>query len=233
MVINCNVPVLNGLDDSTKLVKMEKYLWELNDQLRFILSNLEVDNFSVETQTALGISEKEKSEAEQQVQQTIESLKQKIINTSQSIESDINTIKETMTGYYQAISAQFGTYTAEFFRDTTKNALATIEEFKQIETINGYYVESQGYVKTGNIGTNTDGTAIYGIEIGDIQNANGTKLQLCNNRITCFENGTEIWHIANREIEIARAIIGEYIYFGGYRVEVTNGIEFKWEGLIT
>ncbi len=230
MVINCNVPVLNGLDDKTKLVKMEKYLWELNDQLRFILSNLEVDNFSVETQTTLGISKQEKSKAEQQVQQTIESLKQKIINTSQSIESDINTIKETMTGYYQAISAQFGTYTAEFFRDTTKNALATIEEFKQIENINGYYVASQGYIKTGNIGTNADGTAIYGIEIGDIQNASGTKLQLCNNRIICYENGAEIWHIANKEIEIARAIISEYIYFGGYRVEVTNGIEFKWEG---
>ncbi len=230
MVINCNVPVLNGLDDKTKLVKMEKYLWELNDQLRFILSNLEVDNFSVETQSTLGISKEQKSQAEHQVQQSIESLKQKIINTSKSIESDIETIRETMTGYYQAVSAQFGTYTAEFFRDTTKSALATIEEFKQIENINGYYVASQAYIKTGNIDTNDDGTAVYGIEIGDTQNASGTKLQLCNNRIICKENGTEVWHIANKEIEIARAKIGEYIYFGGYRVEVTNGIEFKWEG---
>ena len=215
MVINCNVPVLNGLDDSTKLVKMEKYLWELNDQLRFILSNLEVDNFSVETQTALGVSSEEKSKAENHVQQTIESLKQKIVNTANSIESDIQTIRDTMEGQFKAISDQFGTYTADFFRE--------------IETINGYYVESQGYVKTGNIGYDGD-KVLYGIEIGDVQNMNGTKLQLCNNKISCFENGVKIWGIANREIEIARAKIGEYIYFGGYRVEVTKGIEFKWEG---
>lgn len=229
MVINCNVPVLNGLDDSTKLIKMEKYLWELNDQLRFILSNLEIDNFSVETQNSLGISETEKSKAETQVLETIDSLRQKIVNTANHIESDIQTIRDTMEGQYKAISDQFGTYTADYFRETTKNALYSIDEFKQIETINGYYVESQGYVKTGNIGSDGE-NVLYGIEIGDVQNMNGTKLQLCNNKISCFENGVKIWGIANREIEIARAKIGEYIYFGGYRVEVTNGIEFKWEG---
>jgi hypothetical protein len=230
MVINCNVPSLNGLDDSQKLAKMEKYLWELNDQLRFILSNLEVDNFTPETREQLQLTASGKKELENTVQQSINTVKQKIINTSQSIVSDIESIRETMKGQYEAISAQFGTYTADFFRETTKNALSTIEEFRQIENINGYYVNSQGYIKTGNIGTAEDGTVIYGIEIGDVQSDNGTKLRMSNNQVVCTEQGTEIWSIKNRAISIPRAIISEYIYFGGYRIEVTNGIEFKWEG---
>lgn len=230
MVINCNVPSLNGLDDSQKLAKMEKYLWELNDQLRFILSNLEVDNFTPETREQLQLTASGKKELENTVQQSINTVKQKIINTSQSIVSDIESIRETMKGQYEAISAQFGTYTADFFRETTKNALSTIEEFKQIENINGYYVNSQGYIKTGNIGEEDDGTAMYGVEIGDVINADGTKLRLSKNKITCTEQGTEIWSIKNKEIEIPRARISEHIYFGGYRIEVTNGIEFKWEG---
>lgn len=230
MVINCNVPALNGLDDSQKLIKMEKYLWELNDQLRFILSNLEVDNFTPETREQLKLTSQGRQELENSVQQSINTVKQKIINTAQSITADIESVRETMTGQYEAISAQFGTYTADFFRETTKDALSTIEEFKQIENINGYYVNSQGYIKTGNIGENEDGTAIYGVEIGDVISEDGTKLRLSNNKIVCTERGTEIWSIKNKAIEIPRAIISEYIYFGGYRIEVTNGIEFKWEG---
>ena len=230
MVINCNVPSFNGLDDSQKLVKMEKYLWELNDQLRFILSNLEVDNFTPETQKELQLTAQNKEKLQSEIKESIDTVKQKIINTAQSITSDIETIKDTMQGQYSAISAQFGTYTADFFRETTKNALSTIEEFKQIENINGYYITSQGYIKTGNIGTAEDGTVIYGIEIGDVQSDNGTKLRMSNNQVVCSEQGAEIWSIRNRAISIPRAIISEYIYFGGYRIEVTNGIEFKWDG---
>lgn len=230
MVINCNVPSLNGLDDSTKLVKMEKYLWELSDQLRFILSNLEIDNFTVETQDALQVNSAAKKKAEQEMQQTVESLKQKIINTADSIKSDIETIRETMEGHYEAFSSQFGTYTADYFRETAKNALADTDTFKQIEYINGQYIASEGYIKTGNIGTNTDGTAIYGIEIGDVQDESGVKLRASNRRLSFIEAGVETGHVEGREIKINRLIVGEYIYFGGYRVELTDGIEFKWEG---
>ncbi|MDO4494941.1 MAG: hypothetical protein Q4B62_04045 [Clostridiaceae bacterium] len=230
MVINCNVPSLNGLDDSTKIKKMEKYLWELNDQLRFILSNLEIDNFTIEAQDELQISAQAKEKTEHEMKQTLDSMKQKIINTAESISSDIQMLRETMEGHYAAVSNQFGTYTADYFRETTKSALATLDEFKQIENINGYYLESKGYIKTGNIGTRDDGSIIFGIEIGDVQDPSGTKLRLSNNTIRIIESGTEVAHIEGGEMKISRVIVDDYIYLGGYRVTVTDGIEFKWEG---
>ena len=238
MVINCNVPNLNGLDEETKLKRIEKYLWELDDQLRFILSNLEIDNFTLETQEALQVGENAKKKTEEHMQQVVESMKQKIVNTATSIRSDLETIRETMEGHYEAISAQFGTYTADYFRETTRNALNDIDVFKQIEKINSNYVTSQGYVKTGKLGDETyvdengetRSRVVYGIEIGDVQDESGTKLRSSNRRISFIEDGIETGYVEGRQIKINRLIVGEYIYLGGYRVEVTNGVEWKWEG---
>lgn len=230
MNINCEVPMLNGLDERTKITKIEKYLYELDQQLKVVLANIDVDNFTVETRDELQLSASSKKKAETEFKQTVESLKQKIVNTAESIESDLVTIRETMEGHYKAISDQFGTYNADFFRETTKNALATIEEFKQVENINGYYLASQGYIKTGNIGTDKEGKAIYGIEIGDVQDESGTKLRFCNNAIHSIENGDTVWYIDEGEVKAKRLIVEEYIYLGDYRVEVTEGVEFKWEG---
>jgi hypothetical protein len=142
MNINCEVPMLNGLDERTKISKIEKYLYELDQQLKVVLANIDIDNFTVETRDELQLSAASKKKAETEFKQTVDSLKQKIINTAESISSDIETLHETMEGHYRATSEQFGTYNADFFRETTKNALATIDEFKQIENINGYYLAS-------------------------------------------------------------------------------------------
>lgn len=230
MNINCEIPLLQGLDEKTKLKKIECYLYALDQQLKIVLSNIDLDNFTVETKDELQVSAASKKKAETEFKQTVESLKQKIINTAESIESDLVTIRENMEGHYKAISDQFGTYNADFFRETTKNALATIEEFKQVENINGYYLASQGYIKTGNIGTDEEEKAIYGIEIGDVQDESGTKLRFCNNAIHSIENGDTVWYIDEGEVYAHRLIVKDYIYLGGYRVEVTDGIEFKWEG---
>ena len=45
-----------------------------------------------------------------------------------------------------------------------------------------------------------------------------------------YENGYEIAYMSGKELVINRAKIAEYIYLGGYRIGVLNGIEFKWEG---
>ncbi len=230
MNINCEVPMLNGLDERTKITKIEKYLYELDQQLKVVLANIDIDNFTVETRDELQLSAASKKKAETEFKQTVDSLKQKIINTADSINSDLFTIRDKMEGYYTAVSEQFGTYNAEFFRETTKNALATIEEFQQIENINGYYISSQGYIKTGNIGTGEDGKAIYGIEIGDVQDASGTKLRFSNNAIVSIENSETIWYIEDGEVKAKRLIVEEYIYLGGYRVETTDGVEYKWDG---
>ena len=230
MNINCEIPMLNGLDDKSKIKKIESYLYELDQQLKLVLANIDIENFTVETREELQITSESKKKSDAELKTTLDSIKQKIINTAESIQSDLYTLRETMEGHYTAVSEQFGIYDAEFFRETTKNALATIEEFKQIENINGYYLTSQGYIKTGNIGTGEDDKAIYGIEIGDVQDASGTKLRFSNNAIVSIENSETIWYIEDGEVKAKRLIVEEYIYLGGYRVETADGVEYKWDG---
>ena len=81
MVINCNVPSFQNLSTDQKLKKMERYLYDLNDQLRVILNNLELDNFTLETREAVGLSQQTK----EAIQTDFNALKQAIIKTAVTV----------------------------------------------------------------------------------------------------------------------------------------------------
>nr|DAE22263.1 MAG TPA: hypothetical protein [Podoviridae sp. ctKS020] len=230
MVINCNVPNFAGADESTRLKKIEKYLYDLDDQLRFILSNLEVDNFTVETRSELQVGAAAKEKAQTDLKKRIDALKQKIILTAEELNTDLAETRESLTGSIQAISNQFGTYSAEYMKERVENVLGEITLFQKVEDISGYVVTSQGYIKTGELDTDESGKSIYGVEIGEVEGDSGLKLRLVKDRISFVENGYEIAYISGKELYIRQAKIVDYIYFGGYRIEVTDGIAFNWEG---
>lgn len=230
MVLNCDVPALSGIDEKTKLVRIEKYLYELDEQLKVVLQNLDVDNFTVQTQTEFQLTKEAKQKAEADVSNKIENLKQKIIKTAKIIDMDIQEVRNEMTGYINAISDQFGTYTADYFRETVESALGTTETFKKVEEINGKILVSDGYIKTGEIGTDDEGKTLYGIEIGDVVGDSGFKLRCINNQISFWERGVTVAYITGHELVIGRAKFLDYVYFGGFLLDVVDGMAFNWEG---
>lgn len=224
MVINCSVPSFANLNDSERLDRIQRYLYDLDDQLRFILSNLEVDNFSLDTQQALQISQADKIKIQAHLNEQITSLKQRIINTAHTIEYDMETIQEQMTGVYSAIS-DYGEYKAEYVKDIIENATGELTIYQKIENINGIVETINAYIKTGELEDN-----VFGIEIGETQAAAGFKLRLVKNKISFFENGFEVGYVSGHEIVIDQARITTYIYFGGFRLDCINGMAVVWDG---
>ena len=236
MVINCNVPSFQNLSTDQKLKKMERYLYDLNDQLRVILNNLELDNFTLETREAVGLSQQTK----EAIQTDFNALKQAIIKTAREISSNIETITEDMEGHFSAISDQFGQYEGDYFKEKVENALGETTFYQQVETINGIVNATSGYIRTGNITgelNTTDGNTHYGIVICSALDASGNaasgdslKVAIESGKMSFYEHGYEVAYMSGTELVINRAKIAEYIYLGGYRIGVLNGIEFKWEG---
>lgn len=230
MVINCSVPALEGLSEKAKLESIERYLYELNDQLRFILGNLEIDNFSAETRNALSLDAAGKRKAEKEFGNYIEQLRQQIINTSTEIEREIESVRNEMSGHATYVSEQFGRVEEEYLKITDEDALGEMTIFKTVSNINGYVLTSMNYIKTGLLETSGQGDE-YGVEIGDIiGNGQGMKLRLVKNKVSFYENNTEVAYITGKELCITQAKIKMYIYFGGFKINVTDGIAFDWEG---
>ncbi len=226
MVINCSVPSFNNLSEAERLDKIQRYLYDLDDQLRFVLSNLDADNFSIETQKNLQITEAEKLKIENHMKEQVSNLKQRIIATAHSIESEMETVKEQMNGMYSAIS-DFGTYRADYVKDVIENAAGELTLYQKIEDVNGIVETINAYIKTGELDAAEN---IYGIEIGETLADAGFKLRLVKDKISFLENNYEVAYISGHEIIIDQARIKQYIYFGGFRLDVINGMAVVWEG---
>lgn len=228
MVINCNVPSFNNLTQEQKLKKMEQYLYELNDELRVILNNLELDNFTVETQDAINLSSDTKELIEKDITSSVEKLKQSILKTADEITQQLETTTTTLQGSITAVSNQLGQYTDDYFKTKVENALSTTETYQTITEINGQLQTSAAYIKTGNISDEIGTGTHYGIVIGDLGNS-GLKVAIESGKMSFYENGKEIAYITGEELVISKVKIQDYIYFGHYRIEMINGITFTWE----
>lgn len=230
MVINCNVPALEGLNDKAKLESIEKYLYDLNDQLRFILGNLEIDNFSAETRNALSLNAAGKRKAEKEFNNYLEQLRNQIITTATEIEREIESVRSEMNGQASYVSEQFGKVEETYLKRTDEDALGEMTIFKTVSNINGYVLTSMNYIKTGLLDTDPL-TGEYGVEIGDIVGSGmGLKLRLVKDEVSFYENNVKIAYITGKELCITQARIKLYIYFGGFKINVTDGIAFDWEG---
>lgn len=230
MVINISVPSMNGMDDKAKIKHIEKYLYDLNDQLRFILGNLEIDNFSVETKDALNVSAEAKKKAKKDFANELEKIRHQIKQTATEIDAQIDVIRTEMKDNASYTSEMFGKVEETYLKINDESALGETTLYKTVSNINGYVTSSMNYIKTGLLDADPL-TGSYGVEIGDVNdNGEGLKLRLIKNRVGFYENGIEVAYVNNKELCIAQARIKLYIFFGGYKINVTNGIAFDWEG---
>lgn len=234
MVISCNVPSFNNLTPDQKIKKIEKYLNELNDQLHIVLNNLELDNFTLQTQNAINISEETKNLIENDLEASIEAIKNRIIKTADEINSTIQSEISTLSGQIQ-YNSEYGTLTDEYFRQRVENAINTTEIFEKISEIDGYIEDRQSYIRTGDISADIGSSvAKFGIvigetTIGDNQSSN-MKVVIVGDRMSFYEGTNEVAYISGKELVINKVKIQQYIYFGKYRIDVIDGIAFRWEG---
>lgn len=149
---------------------------------------------------------------------------QKISANSTSINnafSNIQTINSDINTKYDGILAGI------------KSDLGEVE--KTANDADTSILEIKANIKTGFLGTE-DGIDIYGIEVGQRNTVNGKETfnkyaRFTANKLSFYDkSGTEVAYISDNKLYITQAEITDTLSLGGYQVDTTKGLSFKWVG---
>ena len=239
MGIEIRLPQINSDTDKGQLTQIKSYLYQLAEQLNWALSNLDVqkENYAV-VKTSVSTAAKEENDA----QNTFDKVKGLIIKSADIVNAYYDTISKKLEGEYEAIS-DYGTFkenTTATLEETSKALKATFTNEQTVDA-NGYDINytmihsADAWVKIG-ILEYADGFPVYGMEIGQTNEANGEVIyskfaRYTSNGVSLYDNnGNEVAWLKNRTLHITNAEITTSLKLGGYTVTLTDGVAFKWTG---
>ena len=239
--MNIRLPNISADTEAGQLAQMRSYLYQFAEELNWALNTLESNNTSeaVVLKDKLGNIIEQTEEAKAMT--TFNSLKPLIIKSADIVEAYYDKIDEliNLSGKYVAQS-EYGTYTQE-----TNNRIDATDRYIQQnlytkETIDDMMVENQGYIRFGVVGTtiyppNDNAT---GILIGDFTSTNESEYKrfarYTSAGIELFDGEAgeaPVATISKKKISITSAEFTSEVKLGHYRVDLSNGIAFKWEGV--
>lgn len=241
------LPNINGSTEREQLTQIKNYLYQLTGQLNYAFK--QVNTELTKTQEAVipteanGSSEaKEKEKLDQFIE-----LKNLIIKSADTVQAFEDIVTQKLKGEYVAKS-DFGEYKDETEKrlwDTPENKT---EFYESVQTIknqlnNIYEVRKKNcYIKTGWL---DDDNSEAGLEVGQYDvttstDADGNKTteyidkgfaRLTTDRLSFRDqNRNELAYFDQIGMYVTDADIGQHLQLGGYSVDLTNGVTFKWTG---
>ena len=239
MSIDIRLPNITATDEAGQLSQIRGYLYQFAEQLQWALNTMEKGVGAEEVELKNAVGEMVEKTEEAKAQDTFNSIKDLIIKSADIVESYYDQINDliNLSGEYVA-SSDFGTYTKE-----TNNRLDATDTYIQQnlytkETIDGMIRENQGYIRSGTVGTTIDGgnENATGILIGDFTSTNESEhirfARYTSAGIELFDGSTStkpVAVISKYKITITSAEFNGYVKMGKYRLDLSNGIAFKWE----
>ena len=110
------------------------------------------------------------------------------------------------------------------------------EVITDIENINFKLLDVKAHIRSGLLYNDDKGIPIYGLEIGQKNIIDGVEVfnkyaQFTSDRLSFFDqNDIEVAYISDFKIHITNAEVTGSLKLGGYIIETTNGLAFKWVG---
>ncbi len=213
MDFKLTVPEFSGNLDFRRL---RSYLVRLNEELRYVLSNIDSENFTAETAETLGASKAVKKE--------VSTLKESIVNTATFIRSVEEKLTATLKNEYVAVS-DVGTYTENAIASYEVDGKGLDQYFSVVSSVDEEVSKLCGYIKTGVL---DDGTV--GLEIANFGTDGDApfKVRLSDNKLSFFAGGVEVAYMSDSTLYITKAHIKGALVLGKYHVDVTDGVAFMW-----
>lgn len=215
MEFRLEMPSFSDTDKDT-LRKLRSYLFRLNEELRFVLSNIDAQNFTPEITSAISNT--------QSVKKEVAGLKESIINTASFIKNVEEKITATLKSEYTAVS-DIGRYTNEAIASYEIDGKGIDQYFNVVSAVNEEVTKLCGYIKTGVL---EDG--IVGLEIANFA-SDGTapfKVRLSDNRLAFYAGSEEVAYMSDSTLYITKAHVTGTLILGRYHIDLTDGIAFKW-----
>ena len=252
MSVHLTPPPYSGED----LKAVYSYLYTLHEELNASLNHLSAENFSGDTAEALaelgdgGVAK----QAEKAVARQTESLRSLIIKTSDTVEAEMQAIRETLQSSYVAQS-EFGTYKEQAQNRLEATAQGIVQEFtynsettplqEGMVSFNAYMVQTKAYIKTGLLYVE-DNVPVYGVAVG--QDLQSTTYYIDGQPVEGISRGAAMamftaqelsfWHqqskvawMSNQEMHIRDAVVEKSFTIGRCRAVVESSGLIRWEGV--
>ena len=240
MSIDIRLPNINSATEQGQLSQMRSYLYQLVEQLNWALNTVQDGAVQTVVQPMTAPTASGAAAAEQEAQDTFNSIKSLIIKSADIVNAYYETMRLRMDGEYVAES-DFGVYR----RTTAAELSATIDSVNQLytdlqsveETAEGAYDSVRAVtanIKTGLLYTNERGVPVYGLEVGQRNVENGVEsfrkyARFTANRLSFYDqNDTEVAYISDYKLFITQAQITGNITLGRYVADMSDGLAFKW-----
>ena len=240
MSIDIRLPNINAANEQGQLSQMRSYLYQLVEQLNWALNTVQDGAVQTVVQPMTAPTASGTAAAEQEAQDTFNSIKSLIIKSADIVNAYYETMRLRMDGEYVAES-DFGVYR----RTTAAELSATIASVNQLytdlqsveETADGAYDSVRAVtanIKTGLLYTNESGVPVYGLEVGQRNVENGVEsfrkyARFTANRLSFYDqNDTEVAYISDYKLFITQAQITGSITLGRYVADMSDGLAFKW-----
>lgn len=238
MSVNIRFPNINATTEAGKLQQMQSYMHQLVEQLNWALNTVEAAQ-SGNASPAIVYRQSEDASSKE-AEDTFNSIKALIIKSADIVKAYETTIFSDFNGKYFADS-DFGTYIEDTDRKVKENSKGVTDVFTNVQTIESNLGAleddvrtTNAYIKRGLLYYDEDGSAVYGIEVGQT-NEDGTFLKYArfiSDRLSFFDrNGDEVAYIGAGCLYVngKTVFLGE-IQLGGYKTDTSDGLAFTWVG---
>ena len=239
MSIDIRLPNINATTEKEQLQQVKSYLYQFAEQLKWALNTLETGGSSESGKDTIVLSNaSEAVEAEK----TFNSIKSLIIKSADIVDSYYEKMSKHLEGEYVARS-DFGEYSENTTADIEANSKAIEQYYTDIqslqttlEEINSSLIDTSAYIKSGLLGYNDDGAPIYGVEVGQTNEIKGEKVfdkfsRFAADRLSFYDrNDIEVAYVGDYKLYITNAEITGNLKLGGYIIDTTDGLAFKWFG---
>lgn len=243
MGVELRLPNINSETPEGQLSQIRSYLYQFAEELNWALNTLSTTEESKEViQTTSEASAARESKA----QDTFDDIKSLIIKSADIVNAYYEEIDNllSLSGKYAA-EADFGEGgVSGYIKETQQKIRGTSEyidqNFYSKETIDGMLDalrETSGYIRTGFVGTTlTDppNDTEIGIEIGNFNTDEPQRFaRYTAAGIELFDgskSNTPVVTISQKKIRISSAEFTSEVKMGGYKLELSDGLAFRWEG---
>lgn len=226
---------LTATTPEAKIAQIQSYLVQFVSQLQYALYSIEEQ----EKEYIERIENKQKEiTPEKEAESTFNSIKSLIIKSADIVEAYSEEITRELSGLYVAQS-DFGTYSEQTSRLIEENSKYTQDVFLNVQEISSslseiedVVLETNAYIKSGELDTDEEGRPVIGIEVGQTNDGVFSRYaRFTSERLSFFNsNGIEIAYVSGQKLYITSAEITGSLTLGKYEIDTSDGLIFRWVG---
>ena len=234
--VDLRFPNITGTTADAKLTQMQSYIHQLVGQLNFALNAADKATKG-DTSGVVYNGGGSSSATDADAADTFDKVKALIIKSADIVNAYYNQMKLRFDGEYVAESA-YGEYkeeTKQAIEINDKGITQLLSEQETIKTDIEQIRSASAWIKSGKLEEGAGG--VYGIEVGERTTVNGTEVFNKYARFTSSgiyfytpQSKEPIAYMTGTVLNITNINILGKMSFGGYTVDTTNGIAFKWAG---